>query len=148
MRRDRQRARRHWQGPVLRPSSTCKHTARCVRSPPPLSVSCTSESVLTHLCDVAARGAPTPCFSLVSQNPSEEGGCFYFFIFVYISSRIVLNQRRLGGPIRALKKFKKYHGGENLDRVTDDDVGAHAGRRCDPAGGGPGEAGGAGAGAL
>lgn len=41
-----------------------------------------------------------------------------------------------------------HHGWENLLRVTDDDVGAHAGRRYDPARGGTGEAGGAGAGAL
>lgn len=41
-----------------------------------------------------------------------------------------------------------HHGREDLQRAADDDVGAHAGCGYDPAGGGPGEAGGAGAGAL
>lgn len=44
--------------------------------------------------------------------------------------------------------FLDHHGWKNLHRSANDDVGFHAGCRYEPAGGGTGKAGGAGAGAL
>lgn len=107
---------------------------------PQLAVSWRLERFLPHLCeeDAAKREEEErhqhPVCS--EQNPSEERG---------------LSQSVHPGSLRLLHRADPSwttHGWENQHRAALRDGGAHAGCRYDPSGGGPGEAGGAGAGAV
>lgn len=105
-----------------------------------LAVSWRLDRFLTHLSAVAARSTNT-LFLLRSRNQVRRR-CFLFFVFLVVLSFVPATQWTRSCFIL------DRNGWENLNRFANDDVGAHASCRYDTAGGGPGEAGGAGVGAL
>lgn len=92
-----------------------------------------------------AEEAPTPCSLWAETHP---GAPVHTGLFIYFYSLLLVTFCGIVLITSADRIVLDHHGRENLRRVALNDAGTHAGGRDDPSGGGPGEAGGAGAGAV
>lgn len=88
----------------------------------------------SNICSPLQREAPTPC----SPRRRQRRGA----VCILLSAGADIGDTHRGAA------EEERDGGEKLQRAAHRHVGAHGGCRADAAGGGPGEAGGAGAGAV